>query len=384
MRRELACKADVSRRIISGDQMASGIERPFELPSETILEDILESITDAVVTIDEDHKILMCNKAAEEMFGYRRRKMIGEDVTPLIPQPHQPIHRGYVERYIRTGIPRVIGKSRECMAQRRDGTSFPVEISYSASKTEDRLYFTAVIRDITKRKDMEREIRFMERLADMGKAAAQITHEIRKPLMLIGGFARQVCNAATLENDEKARQKLNIVVDEVRRLEALLNGFSLLTRPPVASEKHCLSLNQVLQETLDLMDPMLKDQEVALEAALESEPLLIHGDPDQLKQVFLNLLQNAVEAVSGKGIIRVASKKLMAAAIVTIQDDGPGISRQLRDKVFDPFFTTKPEGSGLGLAISRNIIQDHGGSLTLDSALPGGAVFTISVPITTA
>ena len=139
--------------------MASRTDYPFHLPSETILRDILESVTDAVVTIDEDHKILMCNKAAEHLFGYECSEMVGKDVSPLIPPPHQGVHRQYVERYIETGIPRVIGKSRECFAQAKDGKSFPVEISYSASKTGGRLYFTAVIRDISHRKEMERELR---------------------------------------------------------------------------------------------------------------------------------------------------------------------------------------------------------------------------------
>ncbi|NTV43969.1 MAG: PAS domain S-box protein, partial [Syntrophobacteraceae bacterium] len=146
------------------------------VPSDAILWDILESVTDAVVTIDEDHKVLLCNKAAEELFGYSCAEMIGRDASPLIPNPHQTIHRGYVERYLATGIPRVIGKSRECFAQHKLGHSFPVEISYSVSRTEGRLYFTAVIRDISERKHIERELRFMERLADIGKAVAQVGH----------------------------------------------------------------------------------------------------------------------------------------------------------------------------------------------------------------
>jgi two-component system, LuxR family, sensor kinase FixL len=361
--------------------MTSDIECPFNLPSETILRDILESVTDAVVTIDEGHKILMCNKASEELFGYECCEMIGMDVTPLIPNPHQTAHRGYVDRYIETGVPRVIGKSRECVGQRKDGSTFPVEISYSVSKTGEHLYFTAVIRDITQRKQMEREIRFMERLADIGKAVAQISHEIRKPLMLIGGFARQVRNASTLENDEKARQKLNIVVDEVKRLEALLNGIRLLTRPPATSQKLPLVLNEVLQETLELLEPMLQDEQVAVEIALDQEPLKVLGDSDQLKQVFLNLLQNAVEAMSGAGKIRISSRRLHATALVTIKDEGPGIPAELLEKVFDPFFTTKPEGNGLGLAISRNIIREHGGSLELHSTPLQGSTFTIELPL---
>jgi signal transduction histidine kinase len=155
----------------------------------------------------------------------------------------------------------------------------------------------------------------------------------------------------------------------------------LLTRPPATSQKRALALNQVLQETLDLLDPMLQDERVELEIVLDQEPVKVFGDSDQLKQVFLNLLQNAVDAMRGTGKIRVTSRRLDATVLVTIEDEGPGIPAELLEKVFDPFFTTKPEGNGLGLAISRNIIRDHGGSLLPHSAPPKGSTFTIELPL---
>ncbi len=352
-----------------------------KLPSESILWDILESVTDAVVTIDEGHKVLVCNKAAEEMFGYRREELIGKDVSPVIPNPHQSIHRDYVERYLNTGIPRVIGKARECYGLRKDGTSFPVEISYSVSKTGGHLYFTAVIRDITQRKEMEKEVRFFERLADVGKAVAYVAHEIRKPLMLIGGFARQVSQCDALKADEKDRQKLDIVVEEVRRLEKLLNGVRLLTRPSSSSEKRSLALNQLLNETFDLLEPVLKDRSIELQIDLAEGHLMIEGDSDQLKQVFLNILYNAIEAIADKGEIRIDSRVSRREAEITIADNGPGIPWEVQEKIFDPFFTTKGDGTGLGLAISKNIIRDHGGSLDFHSSPGKGTSFYIRLPI---
>lgn len=350
--------------------------------SQALLWDILESITDAVITIDEDHKVLLCNKAAQEMFGYPCDEIAGKDASLLIPVPHQSIHRQYVDRYITTRIPRVIGKSRECFATHREGKTFPIEISYSVSSTADRLYFTAVIRDISKRKDLEREFRFMEKLAGVGKAVAQVVHEIRKPLMLIGGFARQVEHCELLKDSDKDRNKLNIIVEEVRRLETLLNGIRLLTRPTGAKQRRSVSLNQVLRETVELLEPMLQSrEELQLEVNLSSDPLLIQADPDQLKQVFLNLLQNAIEAQEGPGAVKVTSRGTLTRAEVSLEDHGPGIPEELREKIFDPFFTTKSSGTGLGLAISRNIIQDHGGALQLQSVIPHGTRFVIELPL---
>lgn len=361
--------------------MAFERESQTQLPSDTLLWDILESVTDAVVTIDEDHKVLVCNKAAEDLFGYKSSEIVGKDVSPLIPDPHQSIHRAYVERYLNTGIPRVIGKARECFAQHRDGRTFPVEISYSVSRTGGRLYFTAVIRDISLRKEMEREIRFMERFADVGKAVAHISHEIRKPLTLIGGFARQVERCGALQEDINSRHKLDIIVDEVARLETLLNGLRLLTRPPASSRKRPLELNTLMRETLELLDPMLQDRQIELAIDLGKDPLPIQGDPDQLKQVFLNLLQNAMDAIHGNGKIHLNSAANSGKAHLVIEDSGPGIPAELREKVFDPFFTTKAEGTGLGLAISKNIIQDHGGLISLHTSIHGGAAFVIQLPL---
>lgn len=352
-----------------------------DLPSESILWDILESVTDAVVTIDEEHKVLICNRAAEEMFGYKREELVGKDVSPIIPNPHQSIHRDYVERYLNTGIPRVIGKSRECYGLRKDGSSFPVEISYSVSKTGGHLYFTAVIRDITQRKELEREVRFVERLAAVGKSVAQVAHEIRKPLMLIGGFARQVAQCDSLKGDEKDRQKLDIVVEEVRRLEKLLNGVRLLTRPSTSSHKRSLALNQLLHETLDLLETVVKDRRINLEIDLAKGPLMVEADSDQLKQVFLNILYNAIEAIQDNGKIRISSSVTGNQAEIVIADDGPGIPRELQEKIFDPFFTSKRDGTGLGLAISKSIIQDHGGSLDLQSQSGKGTAFVVRLPV---
>jgi two-component system, LuxR family, sensor kinase FixL len=352
-----------------------------KLLSEHILRDVLQSVTDAVVTIDEHHRVLLCNQAAEEMFGYECSEIIGQDVSPLIPPPHQDVHRGYVDRYIETGIPRVIGKSRECFGKRRDGQTFPVEISYSVSRTGEHFHFTAVIRDISKRKEMEREIRFMEKLADIGKAVAHVVHEIRKPLMLIGGFARQVENSQVLQDDSKDRHKLGIIVKEVGRLEALLNSIRILSRPPSSSQKRCLCLNEVLKETFELITPMIQDRQIDLEINLAPVPLTILGDPDQLKQVFLNLLQNSVDAITETGRICVSSRMTGVQAQIIFEDTGPGIPEDLRDKIFDPFFTTKPEGTGLGLAISRNIIQDHEGAISFHSDSTNGSTFVIEMPL---
>ncbi|HOI96694.1 MAG TPA: PAS domain S-box protein [Syntrophobacter fumaroxidans] len=356
-------------------------DKTVELPSEAIIRDILASVTDAVITVDENHNVVYCNQSAEKMFGWRRDEITGRDVSPLIPDPHHDMHRQYVQRYVDTGIARVIGEARECRGQRKDGTTFPVEISYSLSRTGGHLFFTAVIRDITQRKEMEREVRFMETLADVGKAVAHIGHEIRKPLVLIGGFAGQVERCDSLRASEKDRRKLRIIMDEIKRLETLLSSIRVLTRPPSSSHKSSLSLNAVVESTLELLTPMLKDRKIQLKKDLSADRIMVHGDPNQLEQVFLNLLDNAIGALRHSGTVTISSVREKDTARVVVEDDGPGIPEELQERIFDPFFTTKPDGTGLGLPICRNIIREHGGMLTLHSSTSRGTRFIVELPL---
>jgi signal transduction histidine kinase len=168
----------------------------------------------------------------------------------------------------------------------------------------------------------------------------------------------------------------------VKRLETLLNSIRLLTRPPAAGHnKTPIVINDVLRETFELLEPMLVGTDVLLELELEPDTLIVLCDSDGLKQVFLNLLENSIEAMKRTGRIRVVSRRLASSAQIIIEDNGPGIPEELHDKIFDPFFTTKPEGTGLGLAICRNIIQDHGGTLTIQSPPTGGCAFILSIPL---
>lgn len=348
---------------------------------ETIVADVLSSLGYALVTIDEEFRVVFFNKSAEAVFGCSHSDIVGQHLSVLVPDPSHLIHRGYLDGLLQSGIPTVIGKPRECEIQNSKGEAVPLDISYSASRTGGRLYVTAIIRDISGERELERQVRFMEKLADVGKAVAQVVHEIRKPLTVIGGFAKQVEKCETIKDDANNRHKLEIIIREVRRLDKLLNGLRLISRPRSPSEYRSLDIVEVLAETIELMEPMLQDHQVKLLTEIPEEPLLILGDSDQLKQVFLNLLRNAVEAMDGVGNVRMRMGVEERRVMVSIEDDGPGIPHEMEDKIFDPFFSTKSHGTGLGLAISRAIIQDHGGTIHLRSAQPRGTMALVALPV---
>lgn len=364
--------------------MAPQVESPSQDLPETLPGGILASLNYAVVTIDDEHRIVFFNRAAEKLLGYQAGQVLGHDVSPLIPNPHQAAHREYLQQALRSGMAEYVGKSKECSIRKKDGSIIPVDISCSSSQADGRFYFTAIIRDISRRKELERQVHFMEKLVSVGKAVAQAVHEIRKPLVVIGGFARQVEGSMALRSDDVGRHKLSIIVREVQRLDTLLNRIRLMSRPPTSGEYRPLFILQVLNETLELLEPILQDRHVALIAELPEDSVIVRGDSDQLKQVFLNVLQNAVESMNEGGLIRIESRLNAGVLRLVFHDEGPGIPQDLLEKVFDPFFSTKAEGTGLGLPVSRTIIKEHGGRIGFLSGIRHGAILVVELPVESA
>mgnify|MGYP001084763179 CR=1 FL=1 len=340
---------------------------------------ILLNVTDAIVTINEDHVIIGYNHGAEKMLGYPRTEALGQDLSIIIPPPHKAVHKEYVRRYLATRVPRVIGKHLELTAQRKDGSEFPMDISFSVAEIRGNFYFTGIIRDMTENKRMEERLLQSERLAAVGNTVSHIAHEIKNPLAIIGGFARQLAKAETL--DDKGRQKLNIIVEEVSRLEALLAQMRdfVKRRPP---RKALNDLEQLLDEVLDLFDDTFREQHIVVRRLKEAQLPPLEFDRQQLHQVLVNLFKNALEAMPRGGELTVATGLAEGHAEVRISDTGVGMAPEVLNKIFTPYYTTKEKGTGLGLAICRNIVEEHGGCLFADSVPGRGSTFTIRIPLT--
>ncbi|MFZ5428152.1 MAG: ATP-binding protein [Thermodesulfobacteriota bacterium] len=222
----------------------------------------------------------------------------------------------------------------------------------------------------------ERLIR-SERFAAIGEAAAHISHEIKNPLMLIGGFARQV--RRTLPEDSKEAGKLVLIEEESKRLESMLEEVRDFTRP--ASPKLSSSdLNETVWETVLLLEPEMASRGVTLRATLDKTLPAAPHDPNQMRQVLLNLIKNAAEAMTGGGMVVITSRAAKGRVEVEVRDDGPGIAPEDAARVFNPFYTTKERGTGLGLAVCYRIMQDHGGEITLETQPGKGCAFTLSLP----
>ncbi len=343
--------------------------------SEKRFKAILDTATDAIISIDENRRIILFNNAAQKIFGYSGGEVIGKSLDTIIP--HNSEHyQIYLDRIMENQETGIAGKNISLTAMRKNGELFPVDLSLSVMNMGGKKTFTAIIRDITLQKQMERKILQAERLASVGQAVARVAHEIKNPLMIIGGFTNQI--RSVLEN-KKDINKIDMVLDEVARLERLVANlgdftkeYRLVMRPA--------EINSVIEDVLNIMAGLYSNEKYYFERYQSDGLCEINCDPDKLKQVLINIISNGIEAMPDGGVIRVKTVKVEGGVEISIGDDGKGMTSEEMKHIFEPFYTTREKGTGLGLAISYKIVQAHNGDIWAVSTPGRGTTFTIQIP----
>lgn len=229
-----------------------------------------------------------------------------------------------------------------------------------------------------------RRLTDMERLAAAGQTAAQLAHEVGTPLNLISGHVQLL--SADLDGNAKARLRLETIGAQIERIERIVRTMLDRTRPDV-SEHQLVDVNTVLRRTFEVIQPALDARNIRLTTQIDGVPLLVRGVADQLQQVFINLFNNALDAMPEGGRLTVTSARWESGTgverfVVEVRDTGQGMSENVRARIFEPFFTTKPRGSGtgLGLVVARQIIRDHGGDITVTSQPGRGTTVRLELP----
>jgi two-component system, LuxR family, sensor kinase FixL len=339
---------------------------------------IINRATDALVTIDENHIIVGYNQGAEQMFGYTRQEALGQDLKMILPPSVKEWHKGYVQHYLTTREAHVLGRQRRVTGSRQDGQEFPLSISFSVAEIQGNLYFTAIMRDITEYKAMEDRVLQSERLAAVGNTVAHVAHEIKNPLLIIGGFARQLLRVP--EFDESARAKLSTIAQEVLHLEDMVAEMRDFVRRPPAQKQPGQILTAV-EEALAFFQDALREKHIQVDQVTETPLPPVAFDPKQIHQVLINLLKNAQEAMPQGGKLTIRCRARGTKVEISISDTGTGMSPEVAANIFQPYFTTKEFGTGLGLAICQSIIHEHGGAIIVDSMPGRGSTFTILLPL---
>lgn len=229
-----------------------------------------------------------------------------------------------------------------------------------------------------RQKEDQKQLLRMERLSIMGETAAVVAHELRNPLVAIGGFARALHRA--LPEGDTNREYAGIITEEVARLERIIHDLLDFIRPKKILRK-LVPVDELVADTARMFERRLQEQGTALALECAAPGLRVRVNPGEIQQVLQNLLMNAVQAMGQGGTITVRTRPQPGGVRVEVQDEGPGVPEDVKPRLFTPFFTTKPTGSGLGLAISSQIVKGHGGTLTCQAAPGGGALFAVGLPL---
>jgi PAS domain S-box-containing protein len=356
-------------------------ERTSRGAVENSLHALIHATQDAVVTIDRQARIVVFNPAAERIFGYSRSEVQGKKVNILMAEPYASEHDGYIKHYETTGEKRAIGRVRTVAGKRKDGDIFPIELSIAQVASGEEVNYAAFIRDISEKSRLESQLLEHSRLATIGATASKMAHEIGNPLngMYISAqlLERYLNKEGTLP-DKKISSTFHSITGELKRLNVLLEEFRSFYR----SDRYDLrpiSLATVAEEVLALQRAHYINRGILVEQSIPADLPPVMADSDKLKQVFLNLCKNAVEAMSEGGKLILRATKSSKDALVEVTDTGSGIPEGI--DIWAPFTSTKGRGTGLGLMIVRQIVADHRGTITYSSESGKGTTFRITLPL---
>ncbi len=339
---------------------------------------IVETAVDGIITISEDGVIESFNSAAESIFGYTADEVIGQNVTILMPQPYKHEHDKYLARYRRTGEPQIIGNGREVVGQRKDGTTFPMDLAVGEMQVGDRHMFTGIVRDITERTWAAQEMLRADRMALVGQLASGLAHEIGTPLNVIAGNAELL--KMDLHNSDINTESVDAIVRQTDRITGLIQQLLTFARAENQTMEQ-FSLRDPLSHALRLLERRFSREGITTTVDIPDDLPLLWGVADQIEQVFLNILINAWHAMPDGGTLTISARETQdAEVLITFQDTGTGMPAATLEKAFAPFYSTKGEkGTGLGLAICKQILDHHRGSIRLDSTPDVGTTVRITL-----
>jgi two-component system sensor kinase FixL len=360
------------------------------LAREAHLRSILETVPDAMIVIDEHGLMQSFSSAAERLFGYPAREVLGQNVKILMPDPYRGSHDAYLNRYRTTGERRIIGIGRVVVGQRKDGSTFPMELAVGEMRSGDSRFFTGFVRDLTERQhaeqrlqELQSELVHISRLTALGEMSSALAHELNQPLSAIANYLNGV--QRLLAGDEtvspKVRDALAKAVEQALRSGDIIRRLrEFVSRGETAQRVE--SVAKLVEEASALALVGARQLGVRVAFSLDPKASYVLVDKVQIQQVLLNLIRNAVEAMSDspRRELTVSTRLAKGRMVdISITDTGPGLAPEVADRLFQPFVTTKASGMGVGLSICRTIVEAHGGRIWVDDNPGGGAVFHLTV-----
>jgi len=340
---------------------------------------LLESFPDLILVVDLAERYTFVSSRARDLLGYQPQEMLGKKISDLAD--HSP---DLAALYHTVVSGKQAFDSAEYGARHRDGNWRTMRASGSQLVDAEGKISGVIIsvRDITIERKLEQQVVQSERLAAMGAMIGGVAHELNNPLTSIMGVSELLQDT---ETNETARKQLAMLQQQARRAAEIVQNLTYFSRPP-APGKSRISVVEVVERTLNLHAYSLRKNNITVDFVKEPGVPYALGDPHQLMQVFLNLIVNAEQAIreaKDRGTLRIRLGKGDGWVWVSFRDDGPGIPKENLPSIFDPFYTTKRpgRGTGLGLSICKSVMKEHNGSVEAANAPEGGAVFTVTLPV---
>lgn len=342
---------------------------------------VLNTAVDTIITIDSSCRICSINPAAERMFGYEVRELIGKNINMLMPEPYRSQHDGYIANYLRTRKPSIIGVGRRVTGRRKNGTEFPVHLAVSEFTVRGEQYFTGIVRDLTELERVQKQLLQAERLAAIGQMVTGLAHESRNALQR----AQACLDMLSLDLQDQKEQldlarRATTALQDLHRLYEEVRGYAA----PIHLEFRECDLAAIWHKEWENLAAARKGKQIELVDSADSQPLCCEVDVHRFEQVMRNILENAIHACGTEGRISVRCRESLyaaqPAAMITIEDNGTGMTPEVAAQIFEPFFTTKQKGTGLGMAIVHRILTAHHGAITAQPLKSGGTQIVLHIP----
>ncbi|MGE5678835.1 MAG: two-component system sensor histidine kinase NtrB [Pseudomonadota bacterium] len=340
---------------------------------------LMDSISDGIVVVDVNGKIKRANSGLCNIIGIERERLLGKDICYLSDNRHKSSRNNLLHDIILESL-EIHSEIREFeMTYERNCDLLNISVStyILENKSKKTIGILAIVHNLTQERRLEQNLIRAEKLANAGQMAAELAHEIKNPICSIKGLL-QIMGRKYELTDNKYYEVIN---DELERISIMLKKFLALTHSEPKLESTCV--NSLMEGILPLLESYAEAKDVDIDVKVHGKIPYIHADSENLRQVFVNIVQNGIDALPQKGRINISimHDKVKDMLRIEFKDNGSGVKPEILDKIFDPFFTTKQNGSGLGLAISHKIIQDHKGRLSARNNPEGGATFEIELPV---
>jgi two-component system sensor kinase FixL len=353
---------------------------------------ILATVPDAMIVIDDAGKILSFSAAAERLFGYGETDVKNRNISMLMPSPDRELHDGYVERYLASGERRIIGIGRVVVGLRNDGTTFPMELAVGEAVTEGERIFTGFIRDLSEKQAAEEHIEALRadlihvaRVSAMGTMASTLAHELNQPITAVANYVQGVRDLLDTPHEDDLPM-IRDALDDARNEALRAGNIVRRLREFVARgevEKSVENLAVLIDEAAKLALIGAREKGVNVVFALDPQATAVLVDKVQTQQVMINLMRNAIEAMSASPVRELTVTTLPVSphmVQVTVADTGPGVPEHVATNLFSAFNSSKSEGMGLGLSICRTIVEANGGRIWMESRAAGGTLFNFTIP----